>query len=66
MGLTNFLKSIFRELNKRGVSATVMGIILLIVGLAILLVLIISIGKTGSESISGISNSLENVKHGGI
>lgn len=61
----NLIKKIFAELNKKGVSATVITIILLVVGLGILMVFIISVGQTGSENVSGITNFLEKIKSGG-
>lgn len=63
MGL-NLIKKFLRELNKRGVSATVVAVILVIVGLAILMVFIISVSRSGGDNIQGIVNSLETVKQG--
>jgi len=60
----DLFKKLFKELNRRGVSATVITIILLIVGLAILLVFVLTVGKTGSENIQGIASSIENIKQG--
>jgi len=56
---------LFKELNKKGVSATVIAIILLVVGLAILLIIVIGLGQTGGENIQGITDSLEVIKSGG-
>jgi hypothetical protein len=61
----DLFKNLFKELNKRGVSATVITIILLVVGLAILLVIVIGLGQSGGESIKGISDSLDTIKSGG-
>lgn len=65
MGIIKRLyKKFFVELNRRGVSATVITIILLVVGLAILVIFLIGIGQTGSENVSGISETLENIRQG--
>lgn len=61
----DLFKKLFREMNKRGVSATVITIILLVVGLAILLVVIIGLGQSGGENIKGITDSIETLKQGG-
>ena len=63
--IMKFLKKIFAELNKRGVSATVIAVILIVVGLAILLVFLIGVGTTGSKNVEGIVSSLDRLKAGG-
>jgi len=52
-------------LNKKGVSATVIAIILLVVGLAIVIIFIIFSGQLGQSSIIDIVASLNKIKHGG-
>lgn len=61
----NYFKMLFRELNKRGVSAVVISIILLVIGLALLLIFIIGVGKTGSANVQGIATSIDQIKRGG-
>ena len=52
-------------MNKRGVSATVITIILIIVGLAILLVFIIGIGQSGKTNVNELVGTVETLKAGG-
>ena len=47
----NWLKKMLLELNKRGVSATVITVILIVVGLAIVVLFVIFMGQSGKESI---------------
>lgn len=59
------MTKLISELNKKGVSATVIAIILLVVGLAIVIIFIIFSGQLGQSSIIDIVASLNKIKHGG-
>jgi hypothetical protein len=59
------MTKLISELNKKGVSATVIAIILLVVGLAIVIIFIIFSGQLGQASILDIVSSLNKIKHGG-
>lgn len=50
---------------KKGVSATIIGIILLVVGAAIVLFLIIHFGKIGENQTSTIVEKLDIIRGGG-
>lgn len=60
----NLIKNTIKELNKKGVSATVIGIILLLVGLAIVVMLVIALGVSGNESIMSMIGALNKIKSG--
>ncbi len=61
----DLIKKLFSELNKRGVSATVISIILLVVGLVIVVLFVIFMGQQGKTNILDLIVSLNKVKHGG-
>ncbi|MDD5182256.1 MAG: hypothetical protein PHC66_03740 [Candidatus Nanoarchaeia archaeon] len=65
MGLKNLFKKLFVGLNRRGVSATVITILLVVIGLAVILVFITTVSRSGGENVQGIVSTLEQVKHGG-
>jgi len=50
---------------KKGVSSTIIGIILIVVGLAIILFLIMYFGKTSESQTHGIVNKLNILRGGG-
>jgi predicted PurR-regulated permease PerM len=58
-------RKLLSELNKRGVSATVISIILLVVGLVIVVLFVIFVGQQGKTNILDLIVSLNQVKHGG-
>jgi hypothetical protein len=64
-GKMNLIKKLLLELNKRGVSATVISIILLVVGLVIVVLFVIFMGQQGKTSVLDLIVSLNKVKHGG-
>lgn len=60
------LKGDFMEIeNKKAVSATVIGIILLVIGLAIIIMFVIFAGKSGQGGIDSMIQSLDLFKGGG-
>jgi len=61
----DMIKKLLLELNKRGVSATVISIILLVVGLVIVVLFVIFMGQQGKASVLDLIVSLNRVKHGG-
>lgn len=61
----DLLKKLLSVFNKKGVSATVISIILLVVGLAIVVILIIFLGSQGKENLLDVILKLNQVKHGG-
>jgi hypothetical protein len=64
-GKMDLIKKLLLELNKRGVSATVISIILLVVGLVIVVLFVIFMGQQGKASVLDLVISLNKVKHGG-
>ena len=65
MKLESFVKKIMRWLNKKGVSATVIGIILIVVGFALVVIFIIFAGKQSGEKVNSIVDSLSILRRGG-
>ena len=59
------LENILGWLNKRGISATVVGVILLVVGLAIVILLIIFSGQSAQSGFSNTIDKLNIIRHGG-
>ena len=58
-------KNMIKELNKHGISATVIGIILLVVGLAIVILLILFSGQSTQTGFSDMMDKLNVIRHGG-
>lgn len=59
------IKDLLNLLNKRGISATVIGIILLVVGLAIVILLILFSGQSAQSGFSQMIDKLNVLRHGG-
>jgi len=59
------IKNILHLLNRRGISATIIGIILLVVGLAIVILLVLFSGQTASSGFGNVLDRLNLIKHGG-
>jgi vacuolar-type H+-ATPase subunit I/STV1 len=57
--------NLLKELNKHGISATIIGIILLIVGMAIVILLIIFSGQSAQGGFSDVLVKLNIIRHGG-
>lgn len=57
--------NIKKWLNRRGVSSTVIAIILLVVALAIIVSLIIIAGRTGESGMSDLTDKINILRHGG-
>ena len=52
-------------MSKKGVSSTVIGIILLVVGLAVILMLAIYFGTTSNNQVGGILSKMDILRGGG-
>ena len=61
----NMLAKIKEKLNKRGISATIIGVILLMVGMAIILFLLIYFGKQSETQTTNIVDKLNIIRGGG-
>ena len=61
--MDRYNKGVF--MNEKGVSSTVVGIILLVVGLAIVLMLAIYLGTTSNNQIGGILGKMDILRGGG-
>jgi hypothetical protein len=57
--------NLFKLLNKHGISATVVGIILLVVGLAIVILLVLFSGQSAEGGFSNVLEKLNIIRHGG-
>jgi hypothetical protein len=61
----NWFKKMLLNLNKKGVSAQVIAIILLVVGLAIVIMFVLFVGQEGKTNILDLIIDLNKIKHGG-
>jgi predicted PurR-regulated permease PerM len=59
------LENILKWLNKKGISATVIGVILLVVGLAIVILIVIFSGQSAQSGFSNMIDKLNIIRHGG-
>jgi len=58
------MKNFIRWLNKRGISTDVLVIVLLVIGLAIAVILFLTLGGYGKSSVIGLSNLTTPLKQG--
>jgi hypothetical protein len=56
---------LIKEMNKHGISATIIGIILLVIGLAIVILLILFSGQSAQSGFSNVLDKLNIIRHGG-
>jgi len=57
--------NLFKILNRHGISATIIGIILLVVGLAIAILLVLFSGQSAQSGFSNVLDKLNIIRHGG-
>lgn len=63
--LKKMLMNLMLNMNKKGVTARVIALILLVVGLAIVVIFVLFVGRTGKESVLSLILNLNKVKQGG-
>jgi xanthine/uracil permease len=61
----HFLMKLCRKFSKRGMSSTVIGVIILVIGMALILFLLIHFGKQSESQTSTIVDNLNIIRGGG-